>query len=337
MSKQPTQLSRAQILSFFSNSRPEYLDFSPPEETISSIAIKSRSSAVEKGLTAPSLSDIAGSHGSPPFAVILSVFSLLKSKKIIPNIQGIGIEVGSGLALFSCALKKTDSDSLISGLIALEATKPFVTTGISLTAKELLGEDSNSILPCYGVFENMPIEENAIDFGFQIESLHHAISLSAAVKEISRIIRPGGYFISIDRSWVDSVRQETLDSMLDHKYSRDWLKEKNFDPSLNFTRRDNGEHEYRDSEWIEAFDTNNFSLISISFLHPQIKFWHVAKRISGILKLDKLLHINVKSRPGILRTYLFHSIGLKKFHFSNLLVSEHPRPLTVMVFKKTVS
>ena len=328
-------LSRGQVQDLFQGgNRPNYLNFSPSEEIIQSVAIQARSSAVEKGLHSSILSDIAGSHGSPPFSTILGIWELLEERDLIPKIQGIGIEVGSGLALLSCAVKKLDVENSINGLIALEATKPFVTSGIGMTSREILGKNSNSILPCFGVFEEIPLEDNSIDFGIQIESLHHANSLSDAIEEISRIICPGGYFVSIDRSWVDTVSQATLESMLDHQYSREWLKGKNFDPNVKFTRRDNGEHEYRDCEWIEAFEKNGFRLVSLSFLHPKIEFWHVVKRIISIFHLDRLFSIQVKSRPGVLRTYLAQTFGFKKFSFSNLLVSPHPRPLTVMVLRK---
>jgi len=329
------RLTRRQLQNLFQGGKlPNYLNFSPSEEVIQSVAIKARASAVEKGLNSSNLSDIAASHGSPPFSTILGTWELLKKRDLIPKIEGIGIEVGSGLALLSCAVKKLDKESSIIGLIALEATKPFVTSGIGMTSQEILGKDSNSILPCFGVFEEIPIDDNSIDFGIQIESLHHANSLNDAVKEISRTIRPGGYFVSIDRSWVDTVNQATLESMLDHQYSSKWLKGKNFDPTVKFTRRDNGEHEYRDSEWIYAFEKNDFSIISMSFLHPKIEFWHVSKRIISVFNLGCFFSIQVKSRPGVLLTYLAQTIGLQKFSFSNLLVSPHPRPLTVIVLRK---
>jgi SAM-dependent methyltransferase len=312
MNRHRIRLTRAQVQDLFQGSnRPKYLNFSPSEETIQSVAIKARSSAVEKGLNSSNLSDIAASHGSPPFSTIFGTWELLKKRGLIPKIQGIGIEVGSGLALLSCAVKKLDVENLINGLIALEATKPFVTSGIGMTSQEILGQNSNSILPCFGVFEEIPVEDNSIDFGIQIESLHHANSLSDAIKEISRIICPGGYFVSIDRSWVDSVSQATLESMLDHQYSSEWLKGKNFDPNVKFTRRDNGEHEYRDCEWIDAFEKYGFRVVSLSFLHPKIEFWHVVKRIISIFHLNRLFSIQVKSRPGVMRTNLAQTVGLK--------------------------
>ncbi len=335
MNQRPKRLSKNQIRELFqSPNQPLFLDFSPPSSTTEGIAIKARSGAVEKGLNGPSLGDIAGSHGSPPFSTILGVCTLLNRQGLMPNLEGYGIEVGSGLALLSCAFKQLDETNLIEGIIALEATKPFVTNGIRLSSQEVLGNQSRAILPCYGVFEDIPIEDSAIDFGIQIESLHHAESLSSAISEISRIIRPGGFFISIDRSWIDNVKQETLEKMLDHEYSRDWLKGKNFDPNVRFTRRQNGEHEYRDREWIEAFETNGFSMLSKTFLHPNLEFWHVLKRVIGLLHLDKFLKIEVKSRPGIIRTFVAQSLGIKKFMFSNLIISPHPRPLTVMILKK---
>jgi SAM-dependent methyltransferase len=333
--ERPERLTRKKIHELFLNpERPPFLDFSPPLFTTESAAIKARSGAVEKGLLAPSLEEIADSHGSPPFSTVLSVCKLLKLHSLIPPIEGVGIEVGSGLALLSCALKKLDENHSINGIIALEATKPFVTHGIRLTSQELLGDQARAILPCYGVFEDLPMEDSSLDFGFQIESLHHADSLNLAISEISRIIRPGGYFVSIDRSWIDSVKQKTLEKMLDHEYSRDWLRGKNFNPDVRFTRRQNGEHEYRDREWIEAFQKNGFTITAIAFLHPKLKTWHVLKRFIGLLNINKLFKIEVESRPGILRTFVAQTLGIKKLKFSNLLISPHPRPLMVMILRK---
>ena len=259
---------------------------------------------------------------------------LLKRHGLIPPLEGYGIEVGAGLALLSCSFKQLDENDLIDGIIALEATKPFVTNGIRLSSQELLGNQSRAILPCYGVFEEIPIEDCAIDFGIQIESLHHAESLSLAISEISRIIRPGGYFISIDRSWIDNVKQETLEKMLDHEYSHDWLMGKNFPPYIRFTRKQNGEHEYRDREWIEAFETNGFRVISRTFLHPKLEWWHVFKRLIGLLHMKKIFRIEVESRRGILRSFLAQWLGIKTSRISSILISPHPRPLTVMILYK---
>lgn len=328
-------LGRSEIARLFLDLNPvQYLDFSPPTSTIDSLAISARSAAVDKGLNNVNLDLATASHGSPPFATILELCKVLRDRGILPPLMGVGIEVGAGLALLSCAMLRLDGSDSVQGILALEATKPFVEKGIKRSSQELLGSKSKAVIPCHGIFEQIPIENGALDFGLQIESLHHAEDLDLAVKEISRILRPGGIFVSIDRSWVDSVSDSTLEEMLSHRYTPEWLASKNFDPNVPFTRRDNGEHEYRDSYWKMIFERNGMRVRSETFLHPRIETWQILKRLLCLAGLQGLASVKVKSRKGLIRTYFTSRFGIRGRLFSNLLISPHPRPLTVFVLEK---
>lgn len=314
--------------------RPTYLDFSPSKGIADSLAISARESAIEKNLQLDDFETILSVQGLPPYSVLRRVLGLLRSQKVLPRIEGVGIELGAGLALLSVALIQEDDQNLIEGIFALEAVMPFASKGIQRTSAEILGPQRLKIMPCYGVFEEIPLADHTLDFACQIESLHHAEELDVALKEVSRVLRPGAYLISIDRSWTDSVSTKVLEEMLDHEYSKQWLDAKKFNSESTFTRRDNGEHEYRDKDWKRAFERSGFTLVTEKHLHPDFKLWNAVKRILGLLAISNLVGVKVKARPGTLRNFFAQTLGFRKSGYSNLIRSSHPRPLTVFVFQK---
>ena len=324
------------ILSLFNgkSERPAYLDFRPPEDYVNGLAISSREQAIEKGLQEKNLDTIAGIQGLPPYKVLQGTLDTLRDSSLFPELRGLGLELGAGLALFSIACLERDTTKKITGIVALEAVKTFVEKGIQTVGAELLGERKQALLPCYGVFENIPVEDETFDFVIQIESLHHAEDLNVAMKEVSRVIKKGGVMISLDRSWVDSTSVTTLEQMLDHEYSSEWLNAKKFDSSRKFTRRDNGEHEYTDKDWLNVFQANGFQTISEVHLHPKIQTWHLIKRVVCLMKLSRLMGIKVQSRPGVLTSWIDQILKRRPRVHRNLLRSPHPRPFTLFVLRK---
>jgi SAM-dependent methyltransferase len=203
-----------------------------------------------------------------------------------------------------------------------------------LTSELILHENSKKVIPCHGTFDSIPIESGVADFIIQIESLHHANDLVKPINESLRLLKPGGVFISIDRAWVDSIKDSTLNDLLNHKYEMKWLEHKGFDSKKIKTRRDNGEHEYRDSEWKKVFHDAGFKNLVYLPVHPKITSKFLLKRLLTIFKLNPILGIEIPSRPG-----LFRGIVSKFFHINPLklnaqLISSHPRPLVVSVWQK---
>ena len=314
--------------------RPEYLDFRPPAEYVNGLAISSREQAIESGLLEKDLDSIAGIQGLPPYEVLRSMLDELRRLQLFPKLNGLGIELGAGMAFFSIACLESDTKNDITGIVALEAVKTFVEKGIQKVAAELLKERCLALLPCYGVFENIPVNDETFDFAIQIESLHHAMDLDIALREVSRVIKKDGIVVSLDRSWTDSTTPETLEEMLDHEYSREWLIAKKFPANERFRRRDNGEHEYIDQVWIESFGRHNLELVTAIHLHPRIQSWHLVKRLVGLFGLSKRMGIKVESRPGIFRSWIDQLLKVPPRPHSNLLRSPHPRPFTFFVFIK---
>ena len=329
-------LNRKNLESLFNSKGKitESLNFSIESSVSTSKAIRNREIATIKSLENESLDVIAGLEGSPPFIVLRLIVKTLYRAKLIPPLAGIGLEMGSGLGLLSCAIISEDKNGLINGILAIEAGAPFIEKGINITSKTILGNNSYKVMPCYGSFDSIGVESESIDFVFQIEALHHAEKLAPPIIEAYRILKNGGYFISIDRSWPNKVKNDTLKELLDHEYSKEWLEAKGFPTNGPFRRRDNGEHEYLDSDWDTAFKNAGFQLTGIKHLHPELNLKHLLKRVLTLFRLNLILGIKVPSRSGIFRATFSKFMRTEKFRLFPVVETTHPRPLTVTVWVK---
>jgi SAM-dependent methyltransferase len=326
--------TRSELLALFAKDaiQPAYIEFGVPDSISLSKAIQNREVATTKSLNETSLSDVAGLEGSPSFDVIDSMWTSISSSSVMPELSGIGLELGSGIGLLSAAVISADVRRSIVGIIAVEAGAPFVRDGIRRASKEVLQQDSDKILPCQGTFENLEIESESVDFILQIEALHHAEMLEPALREAHRVLKKGGHLISIDRSWPNPVKSEVLEELLDHEYEKEWLIKKGFPHEEKFTRRDNGEHEYRDFEWNAAFNSAGFSVIEMKFIHPQPEKFHILKRLICLVGIHNFVGIKIPARTGLIRSLVQQITKLKIS--GAMTITRHPRPLTVITAKK---
>jgi len=329
-------LTRYEIQNFFrkSENQPKFLNFDTRSDISNSKPIVNREIATSRSFEETSINKVAGLEGSPSFETIVSTIQVLQSSGAFPNLSGLGIEVGSGIGFLSAAILKLDTKNEIIGIIAVEASLPFVETGINLTKEQILKEDAIRLLPCYGSFDSLDVENDSVDFIVQIEAFHHADTLGPAISEAFRILRKGGYLISLDRSWPNKTAPESLLELLDHEYSKEWLIEKGFPSDRPFSRRDNGEHEYIDSQWKDAFISAGFTMKEFLGIHPNIRMWHLVKRLIGILKLQELFSLKIPSRAGVFRALIFKKYPKICRKFRGQLIVNHPRPLTISVWQK---
>ena len=315
-------------------SQPEFINFEPISRVTKNRAIRSREISTKKSFQKESLTMIAEQEGSPSFEIIDSLVGKLQGAGVIPMLSGIGLEMGSGLGLLSAALINQNKENSIKGILAIEVSLPFVEEGIRKAARLVLGDNAFRIMPCYGSFDSIAVESDSIDFIIQIESLHHAENLLPPLVEGYRILKPGGHFISIDRSWPNQVKRSVLTELLDHEYSKEWLDLKGFPSDLPFSRRDNGEHEYLDLDWENSFKQAGFKNIVIKHLHPKITIKHLVKRMVCFFRLNRLFKIKVSSRTGIFRGFIQSNFRLNLLGKKTIMVVEHPRPLTLTVWQK---
>lgn len=319
---------------FIQNSfQPDFVDLGIKGDNFVREPIIKREISTLNSFKQNSLSDIASAEGSPSYETIKDLVKLLKSESILPELSGYGVELGSGIGLLNAAIIDQDDQSKIRGILAVEAVLPFVEFGIKFMAREILGIEQYKMIPCYGSFNSMNIADNSIDFIIQIEALHHADYLLPPISESFRILKEGGFFVNIDRSWPNETQRAVLEELLNHKYSKDWLIQKGF-PVGTFTRRDNGEHEYIDSEWESAFKKSGFTRKRLIHLHPELTLHHILKRIICLFKLTRIFGIKINSRNGLIRSFWIYKLKLKIAKFSSVIISPHPRPLTISIWQK---
>jgi len=160
--------------------------------------------------------------------------------------------------------------------------------------------------------------------------------LQKSADELFRILKPGGFLFSLDRSHPDSVSDETLKGLLDHQYPKSWLEHHGYPSEKPMSRRENGEHEIRDSEWKRTFENAGFVTETFKFIAPTLKFWNVKKRIACLAfkwtPMGKKIKIPVRS--GVIRGYILQRIGVRNSYFGSITIGLQPRWKTVMVFRK---
>ena len=54
-----------------------------------------------------------------------------------------------------------------------------------------------------GMAEALPLEDASVDLALSTSSFHHWQDQAAGIREIARVLRPGGYFILVDASFPD--------------------------------------------------------------------------------------------------------------------------------------
>ncbi|ELC8443786.1 class I SAM-dependent methyltransferase [Clostridium perfringens] len=127
-----------------------------------------------------------------------------------------------------------------TGFISLEIAKKANIVFSVDSSKNMLGElyraakDSNlnNIYPINGEVEDLPLFDDSIDLIFMNMALHHVENPDKAIKEIYRILKPGGKVIITDvlehnGQW---AREEMFDVWLGFNYDQliNWFEEAYF-------------------------------------------------------------------------------------------------------------
>jgi hypothetical protein len=138
-------------------------------------------------------------------------------------------------------------------------------------------------------------------------------------------LKPGGLLIGFDRVQPDTLTDEQVNKMLDTYYDKAFLIRNGYPEDFSFTRRNNGEHEYRKREWLDAFEYGGFKNIVLKklFRSPEPLMQSVM-RLAGLSKKKN-------------KRYGKPVEEIKKF-IKSLLKGEYkyysPKDLTCFVLKK---
>lgn len=200
----------------------------------------------------------------------------------IPHkLEGIGVDLGAGTALLSAIAVSKHPD--IKKIYAVEIVDGYPKKIVPKVAADLLKEDAHKIIPVIGSFDDMELEDNSVDFVIEIHSLHHSHDLNKTLAEVNRVLKPGGLLVCIDRSHPDSLTERDRERLMSRVYSKEFLIKNGYPGDITLTRRENGEHEHRISEWKNYFTTNGFDILSISYMMKPFSFKKFLENIPSYL------------------------------------------------------
>lgn len=220
--------------------------------------------------------------GVAPQITVESVMDLLHfvNRKLIPKVfKGVGLEVGAGCGFFSALIARFPE---VSKIYAVEISKPIVANLLPEIASNFAAGNDRKIVPCVGDFSFMEIPDDSIDFVFDFFSLHHSDDLNQTFREINRVLKPGGFLVCLDKARADYLTPNDLDKLLDTEYPSEFKKFMGVDPNIKWTRRMNGEREFRLKDWVSYGEQANLKL------HL---FAHLARTVSSnpVFKIIKTM------------------------------------------------
>jgi malonyl-CoA O-methyltransferase len=67
-------------------------------------------------------------------------------------------------------------------------------------AEAMLRAAPGNVLPCCGSMTALPFADASFDAAYATESLEHAVDIEGAVRELCRIVKPGGRIVVIDKN-----------------------------------------------------------------------------------------------------------------------------------------
>jgi SAM-dependent methyltransferase len=229
------------------------------------------------------------------------------------KLEGTGIELGAGAGLLSTEVLLQFSQ--VERLYAVEISGEHVLKIMpSIASQRLTPVDSDKLYPVIGDFDDIHLESESLDFAIEINSLHHSNDLKITLNEIFRLMKPGAKLVFFDRSHPDFTTSEDIERMLNLEYNIGSLEGIGFKPGTKMTRRDNGEHEYRVTDWSSYFTDAGFTVSNIV---------NIGERFS----LSKVIRASVARTPMFLRFVMFHFVGLfSDSRATELLIDKDIRP-----------
>jgi ubiquinone/menaquinone biosynthesis C-methylase UbiE len=109
--------------------------------------------------------------------LILEYFGDLNAKRVL--------DVGCGKGRFARVFSERYPRAALAGFDLSEAMLHFVPQGVAR---------------CAGSMTDLPFASDSFDCAYATESLEHAVDIEQAVKEMCRIVKPGGRIVVIDKN-----------------------------------------------------------------------------------------------------------------------------------------
>lgn len=210
-------------------------------------------------------------HAAPNLDVrkVERLLGSIERKVLRRGFAGHGLEVGAGCGFFCAMLARRPK---VERVYAVEACEPIVRELMPGVVAHFAPNDQSKVVGCVGDFNRLQLPDAGLDFVFDFYSLHHSDDLVGTLREIRRVLKPGGYLLCLDKARSDSMGKDDLERLLDQEYSDKSKANMGVDPSVRLTRRMNGEHEFRLKDWLESFAAAGFG---------RAEHYHLARTVSG--------------------------------------------------------
>ena len=193
---------------------------------------------------------------------------LKKNKKFWSSFKGIGVDLGGGVGCVSSVVAQSPDNEKV---YCVEVVKNAVVKCQPIVKRGILKKKSNKVVSVIGDFDNISLPTSSVDFCFAWESLHHSNNVTKTLKEAKRITKNKGKILIIDRAHKNSTPNKEIRRMLNVVYSKDFLKRNWLPQNKIFTRKQNGEHEYRFKEWKKFFKNARLNILEAFILKEKVK------------------------------------------------------------------
>lgn len=99
--------------------------------------------------------------------------------------RGRVADIGSGKGRFARLVKQHNPEATVVALDLAQAMLRQVPEGIERVAATMT---------------HLPLATASLDAAYAIESLEHAVDIEAAIRELGRVVKPGGHLVVIDKN-----------------------------------------------------------------------------------------------------------------------------------------
>jgi SAM-dependent methyltransferase len=243
------------------------------------------------------------------------------------GIKGVGLEIGSGPGTFVAALARLPQVTRVYGV---EACESIVKELMTKVVRGIAGENEDKVVGAVADFDNLELPDDSVDFVFDFFSLHHSPNPAKTLREIYRVLKPGGIIFCADKARADSLSDSELDALLDMEYTAKSKIAMGLPPDARHTRRMNGENEYRLYEWKKYFEGAGLT----DFRHyniPKIRGNYMSKMSKKSLSL---FPIDVQTKlSGLVSKRVNNYLEPSNRIFLDVFPS-YPREFSLMIARK---